>query len=331
MDHAVDPNEVLIYTGGRVPQHLRSTITHVIVDPSTTVVEEFAFSNCTRLRTLECHKGVVRICKRAFVGCTRLRVAKLIGVKYIELQAFDSCTRLVDIEFSNDLRTIGYMAFDNCNSLRRLVLTSVVQIEEHAFENCGRLSDVTLPEGIEVVRREAFSGCINLRRIAIPLKVGLFPPDSVSHILPPRGVFAWCNRLSTVELVGGIHQSVSYLSLDSWKAGMSEELDRISQVLPYIPAVQKTAAIVQWMESVLRRLEQYKHEHHVLLKEAAVLLELALWKANLDVKGHEDDALEASFSNLSLVSARKERRVTSGAGIVINGALPFLRFPEDST
>jgi hypothetical protein len=66
------------------------------------------------------------------------------------------------------------------------------------------------------------------------------------------------------------------------------------------------------------------------LKEAAALLELALWKANLD----EDDPLEleANVSNLSLDnrSARKQRRVTSGAGVVIKGVLPFLRFAKDS-
>jgi hypothetical protein len=111
---------------------------------------------------------------------------------------------------------------------------------------------------------------------------------------------------------------------------MNEEIDRINDILPSLPAELKTTAIKKWMESVLRRLEHYKHEHHLLLKEAAALLELALWKANLD----EDDPLEleANVSNLSLDnrSARKQRRVTSGAGVVIKGVLPFLRFAKDS-
>ena len=156
----------------------------------------------------------------------------------------------------------------------------------------------------------------------------MFSPDCVRYSYM-RSVFDWCKRLSTVELVGRIHQSVSYLSLDSWKIGMSEEIDRINDILPSLPAELKTTAIKQWMESVLRRLEHYKHEHHLLLKEAAALLELALWKANLD----EDDPLEleANVSNLSLdnTSARKKRRITSGAGVVIKGVLPFLRFAKE--
>ena len=334
MDHAVDFNydNIFVYTGGRVPRHLRAHITRAIVHQSISVVDEYAFYNCTRLRSLECHEGVDRIRKRAFMNCTGLRVAKLIGVKFIEMEAFELCTRMLDIEFGGDLRTIGRRAFSNCNSVRRLRLTStsVVSIEELAFENCGRLADVVLPEGIETVRQQAFSGCINLRRITIPLKTDMFSPDCVRYSYM-RSVFDWCKRLSTVELVGRIHQSVSYLSLDSWKIGMSEEFDRINDILPSLPAELKTTAIKQWMESVLRRLEHYKHEHHLLLKEAAALLELALWKANLD----KYDALEANISNLRLdnrsANARKQRRVTSGAGVVIKGVLPFLRFTKDST
>eukprot|EP00985_Skeletonema_marinoi_P018167 scaffold10072_cov112-Skeletonema_marinoi.AAC.8 len=157
MDHAVDENDddifVYVYTGGRVPRHLKAHITRAIVDQSISVVDEYAFYNCTRLRSLECHEGVDRIRKRAFMNCTGLRVAKLIGVKFIEMEAFELCTRMLDIQFGGDLRTIGRRAFSNCNSVRRLRLTStsVVSIEELAFENCERLADVALPEGIETV------------------------------------------------------------------------------------------------------------------------------------------------------------------------------------
>ena len=119
MDHAVGENDddIFVYTGGRVPRHLRAHITRAIVDQSISVVDEYAFYNCTRLRSLECHEGVDRVRKRAFMNCTGLRVAKLIGVKFIEMEAFELCTRMLDIEFGKDLRTIGRRAFSNCNSV----------------------------------------------------------------------------------------------------------------------------------------------------------------------------------------------------------------------
>mmetsp|Transcript_21687 Transcript_21687/g.34017 ORF Transcript_21687/g.34017 Transcript_21687/m.34017 type:complete len:82 (+) Transcript_21687:1-246(+) len=77
------------------------------------------------------------------------------------------------------------------------------------------------------------------------------------------------------------------------------------------------------MESVIRRLNHYKTEHHQILKEATTLLELALWKANLDDnEGGEREGVRTTRG--SRKRARKEICVTSGASIVIKNVLPFL-------
>ena len=57
------------------------------------------------------------------------------------------------------------------------------------------------------------------------------------------------------------------------------------------------------------------------------LLELAVWKAKLDEK--EDDnsnqKLQAKKAEIDVGSARKERRITSGADNIIGNVLPFLK------
>ena len=81
----------------------------------------------------------------------------------------------------------------------------------------------------------------------------------------------------------------------------------------------KTVAIQQWMEeAVIRRLDHYKNEHHLLLKEATTLLELALWKTKLRDKGTDEKVA------MGPLRAREENRVTSGADVVIKHVLPFL-------
>ncbi len=62
---------------------------------------------------------------------------------------------------------------------------------------------------------------------------------------------------------------------------MMDEINRINQVLP-TSLNQKTSEIQRWMGSVTQQLNHLTSEHHKILKEAATLLELALWKANLD-------------------------------------------------
>ena len=91
---------------------------------------------------------------------------------------------------------------------------------------------------------------------------------------------------------------------------MKEVTDRINQILPDTRSEEMTVTIQQWIRTVLDRMEHYKTEHKVLLKEAMTLLELALWKTKLD----EENAS----------ATRKDNRVTCGASIVISNVLPFL-------
>ena len=77
------------------------------------------------------------------------------------------------------------------------------------------------------------------------------------------------------------------------------------------------------MESAIQQLNHYKTEHYKILKDATTLLELALWKANLDDnQGGEREGVRTTRG--SRKRARKEISVTSGASIVIKNVLPFL-------
>ena len=137
-------------------------------------------------------------------------------------------------------------------------------------------------------------------------------------------VFYGCTDLTSVDLVGGIHKTVQSLHLERWRNEMKDEINRINQTLPSI-ASDKTSAMQQWMRTVIGQLNHYKSEHRSLLKEATTLLELALWKANLD--DNEGGVLEREgirTTRRQRKRARKEICVTSGASIVIKNVLPFL-------
>jgi hypothetical protein len=44
-DHA-DDDDIFVYMGGRVPEHLSRIITHARIDESVTTIDDGAFSNC---------------------------------------------------------------------------------------------------------------------------------------------------------------------------------------------------------------------------------------------------------------------------------------------
>eukprot|EP00984_Skeletonema_dohrnii_P006988 scaffold2487_cov98-Skeletonema_dohrnii-CCMP3373.AAC.6 len=114
-----------------------------------------------------------------------------------------------------------------------------------------------------------------------------------------KDCFYGCEALSTVVLPGVIHRDVA----------------------TYFDPGCISPIVEEWMQSILSQVVQFKTEHSKLLKEAMAILELALWKANLDGDGIEEGVIATRGQRKK---ARKEGRITSGASIVINNVLPFL-------
>jgi hypothetical protein len=240
------------------------------------------------------------------------------GLIEIEDDAFKSCSALSELEFDK-LEIIGGGAFIDCKSLRTFNVPSIRGVGAEAFMRCQALTDVMFGQHLERIGGYAFLECTALRSISVPLK---------DNLMVINNAFLYCGNLSRVDtLVGGMHKTMSSLHLESWRDEMKEEIDRINQTLPNIRAIEKTEAIRGWITRVLQRIENYKTEHLMLLKEAMTLLELALWKAKLlnerDGKKCNVDEVTKN-SKIDTEGARKEHRVTCGASIVIKNVLPFL-------
>mmetsp|Transcript_18053 Transcript_18053/g.27484 ORF Transcript_18053/g.27484 Transcript_18053/m.27484 type:complete len:192 (+) Transcript_18053:517-1092(+) len=189
-------------------------------------------------------------------------------------------------------------------------MPSIKTIGGGTFFGCEQLVELDFPECLEQIGKSAAIGCINLRRISIPLKSDMLMDD---NILGDYWQFRHCIRLTTVDLVGGLHKTISSLHLERWKNEMKEEINRINLILPNDTG-DKAFTIQRWIQSVIRKMESCTVGHQNLLMEATTLLELALWKFKLDEMGEGDDTC-----------TKNELRVTSGASIVIKNVLPFLR------
>jgi hypothetical protein len=240
------------------------------------------------------------------------------GVIEIEDRAFNSCLALSELEFDK-LEIVGINAFAYCESLMSINLPSIRRVGTVAFQCCAALTDVVFGERLERIEGHAFLSCGSLRRIVIPLKDILVIADYA---------FYHCVNFSRVDTLDGrIHKNISSLHMESWRDEMQGEIDRINQALPDTPAIEKATAIQQWIIRVFSRMEHYKSEHQILLKEAMILLELALWKAKLLNEADErkfNVSVITKKAKIDTEAARKEHRFTCGASIVIKNVLPFL-------
>ncbi len=308
-------DDIFVYMGGE--QEVPRDVKRAKIDETLDTIPRDAFQNCTQLIELEGHNKLKKIEREAFQWCYRLRwLMKMNGVIEIEEDAFFNCQDLSELEFGK-LEIIGKGAFDSCKSLRSINLPSIRRIGKSAFVDCESFRDAVFGEDLERIEGGVFRGCPFLRCIAIPSKERLIIEDNA---------FRNCPNLSRVDIVGGIHKTISSLHLQTWRNEMTEEIGRINQTLLEIPH-HKTSAIQQWIRSVLNKKEHYKTEHKVLVKEAMVLLELALWKVKLDGEGEcnlEEEGKKSKKAKIDINSARKEHRVTCGANIVIKNVLPFL-------
>ena len=210
-DHAVeeDDGDIFIYRGGRAQHDV--TITHVLIDKSADEIEDNAFYGCRNLVQVDTHDGLRRVGMNAFRDCESLRRINLKSAVEIDAWAFDNCENLESVEFGDRLEIIGHSAFGHC-ALKHLKLPSIITVGVDAFYDCECLTDIELSERLESIGSEAFWNCERLQRIAVPLKRDLFVYDDDEDGYTQ---FDECVQLASVDIVGGIHETIASLHMES--------------------------------------------------------------------------------------------------------------------
>lgn len=151
-----------------------------------------AFSNCTRLTTVELGDGVTSIGTSAFLKCTQLpSIAIGSGVISIGTSAFSGCTALTNANIGSG--AIGESAFNGCTSLVTVTLgNGVTQIGKNAFIRCAQIPSITIGSGVSSIGSGAFNGCT-------ALTIANIGSGAIG-----ANAFQDCSSLTTVELSDGV-------------------------------------------------------------------------------------------------------------------------------
>lgn len=151
--------------------------------PSDVVnITEYAFNDCTKLKTLSIPASVQSIGAAAFGGCGGL---ESITVDADNVNYYSESNCLIEKEskelllgcnasvIPNNIVGIGVKAFKNCAKLSSIVIPArVTSIGSEAFENCTALTTVTIPERVNNIGKNAFSGCTALTRATFEKTAG---------------------------------------------------------------------------------------------------------------------------------------------------------------
>ncbi len=103
-----------------------TSIAKYVMPEDVSIIGEYAFFNCTMLKSIDIPDSVLEIEDGAFCGCESL----------------------VNIRMSQSLVRIGAYAFSGCFSLKSIsLLDSVMEIGKDLFEGCDNLESIVIPVG----------------------------------------------------------------------------------------------------------------------------------------------------------------------------------------
>ena len=201
-----------------------------------------AFSNYTRLTSIEIPSSVTSISSVAFLGCTSLTSINIdnnnqhyksidgnlyskngktliqyaIGksdysftipdsVTSVDMYAFYRCTALTSIEIPAGVTSIDKNSFGECISLKSVIFeegSQLMNISNYAFHNCTSLTSIEIPNSVTSIDSYAFGNCTSLTNIEIP--------NSITSI--GSGAFYYCTSLESVTF----EENSQLTSIDSY-------------------------------------------------------------------------------------------------------------------
>ena len=130
-------------------------------------IHQYAFRECTALKSIEIPSSVSIIDYGAFYGCCELTSICIPNtVTDVGTYAFRECSGLTSVTISESMHEIGYGVFCECSGLTSVTIpNSITLIDEFAFDDCSSLKSVSIPSSVDSIGRCAFYGCDELNEV----------------------------------------------------------------------------------------------------------------------------------------------------------------------
>lgn len=209
-----------------------SSLVHIAIPEGVTLIGDFAFSGCTRLKKAEIPSSLETLGQGAFTGCESLTEIDLskTAVTGIGDRTFAGCTALAQIDMPRGLRTVGSLAFEGTAlrspsadrqitaspfafALIRTMPASAVSVSNAATAHGIYFGDEWLHEiayPLAPVPDLAYAGCLSLDTKAVTGQAGAIG-DFALHSIPAHTVTLSHGVTSLGEGVLGNNPEMAYI------------------------------------------------------------------------------------------------------------------------
>ena len=159
--------------------------------PSTTILSDMAFIDCTEITELTLAEGITSIPSSAFSGCTSLKAVSFPkSLTYLGSNAFFR-TSITKVSIPENVSLIGVAPFQECNSLTSLTVNSnnpyYKSADNIVFSKDGKTilfstiyagkANYTIPDGVTTLYERAFCGNQVIKNLTIPGSVTEIPTE----------------------------------------------------------------------------------------------------------------------------------------------------------
>lgn len=198
--------------------YMNDRIVSVTIPDSVKRIGNWAFEDCTALKSVDFGKGVTEIGISAFCGCTSLTEIVLPdSVKIIDESAFTLCSNVTEVTLPLEgaLEVIGDGAFAGCSKIESIIMPdSVTYLGWGAFMKCTSLKLMALSNNLAEIDDYAFSECTSLSTLtfgtdSVITRIGraAFDRCAIEEVVIPADVyeigvtaFYKCTKLKKVTL-----------------------------------------------------------------------------------------------------------------------------------
>lgn len=175
-------------------------LVNLVIPETITVVNAYAFANCTSLQTVEIGNQVTAVGKAAFSGCTNLTTVTIgDNVVSVGLGAFGNCSNLQFTEYENgkylgNSGNLYLVLVDTTDDITSFAIHGDTKIVAGGAFYKTRLTEITIPNNVKVIGAYAFYDCESLKTVNIG--------DGVTKI--EEMAFAECDYMQSLELGAGL-------------------------------------------------------------------------------------------------------------------------------